>query len=330
MRCRYPKPAQQRGAALIIALLVVAIVVLLAASTSSDFLVLFRKVENQLHSQQAAMYLQGAETVARQVLLVDSERSPDFDNASEGWLNEPMQYPMDYGSVGGLLVDLQGRFNINNLVVGTATSGNYTVDQQRFIRLLQSLPVEPNIDLLRAEEITNAVIDWMDSDSTERSPGGAEGYFYSAAEPPRRPANRSLVSVSELRWVNGISAEIYAQLEPFLTVWPVNGGNLNINTMDPRLLVIFNQAGTLSPLNDADVQTLLDAREQNGGFDAVEDFAAIAGLPADLDFTAVGVKSNYFLLLANTQFLDRTYRSQTVLYRDDNSVKVVARSQGGF
>jgi flagellar biosynthesis protein FlhB len=43
---------RQSGAALILALVVVTVVVLLASTLQSDFFVTFKRVENQLHSQQ--------------------------------------------------------------------------------------------------------------------------------------------------------------------------------------------------------------------------------------------------------------------------------------
>ena len=55
----------QRGATLIVALVVVLLVVMLATRISSDYLVLFRTVENQTAVGQARAYLRGAESVAK-------------------------------------------------------------------------------------------------------------------------------------------------------------------------------------------------------------------------------------------------------------------------
>jgi general secretion pathway protein K len=320
-----------RGAALVVALLVVAVVTLLAVTLSSDFLLLFRRVENQLHGEQAHSYLRGAEGVARAVLLQDLLRGNARDSLDEPWQDE-LQFATDFGWIAGRLHDVQGRFNLNALGQSAAPAeGGYSVAQERFIRLLQALPLEEKPTLEEAQAIAEAVTDWIDADDTVSGFGGAESDYYARVEPASgRPANRAIASPSELRWVKGMRADVYRALEPLVTAWPALGGGININTAPPPVLASINARGDLQPLAQADLETLLEARGETG-FDDVA--AAFSGGPfegREIDVGDLGVGSNYFMLEAETEFMGRPYRLYSLLRRNpgDNSVRVIARSYG--
>src|SRR5690606_7873083 len=215
--------APQRGAALVVALLIVAMVVMLATALSSDFLLMFRRVENQLYSEQAYAYLQGAEELARAALLQDIQRDRsggDNDNLAEPWAQE-RQFPTDYGWIAGRLEDLGGRFNVNNLAQRrSGDSAAHSPAQNQFIRLLLALPLADPLGLDQAQSLTEAISDWLDTDEVVRGLGGAESQYYAQAEPGGRSANRAMASSSELMWVKGMTPPIYRALAPLITVWP--------------------------------------------------------------------------------------------------------------
>ena len=54
------------------------------------------------------------------------------------------------------------------------------------------------------EELADAILDWIDEDSTPR-PQGAEAEHYQALEPPYLPANRPPVNLAELLQVRGVT-----------------------------------------------------------------------------------------------------------------------------
>lgn len=316
----------QGGAALVVAMLIVLLVASLAVSVSSDFLVLFRKVENQLHSQQAYQYLVGAEGLGRQVILADSGTT--IDHRNEGWLDQPIVFANDQGQFSGQLADLQGRLNLNSLQSITTANGSSTrsANQERFIRLLQTLEVDPVIDLFTAEEIANAVFDWLDVDEIER-PGGAESLTYGDADVPYRSANQLMADVSELRWVKGISAEIYSALLPHITVW--GDGKININTASEQLLRSLNKKGQLSPLTAADIAVL--SEEQSVEADGFSDLSIFSSDPIlsniNIDERDLVVASKVFLLNTQLLFLDREYQLRSVIKRTANGAVVIARSE---
>lgn len=336
------KSRSERGAALIVALLVVAMVVMLATALSSDFLLMFRRVENQLYSEQAYAYMRGAEALSRAALLYDLQADDKIDkerndNAAEDWA-QPQQYPTDYGWIGGQLEDLQGRFNLNSLTAASQQQpGVYTSAQKQLIRLLLALRLEEPLGLDQAQALTDAITDWIDDNSEVGGLSGAESEFYESADPPSRPANRALVGPSELMMVKGMTPAIFRALAPLVTVWPHTATNagININTAPVEVLRSLGNVDDMQPLTDGEVEVLLEAR-QPPKFVAKEDLEKIlkSGVFANrkADAGAV-VASDYFLLNTVTDFQGHRYAMRSILHRKSEtktSVDVIARSFGDW
>lgn len=325
--------SRQSGAALIVALMVVALVAMLAITLGNDFMVATKRVQHQVYSQQAFTYLLGADGFARKWLLDDIKEDNASDSEFDIW-NAALDIPTDQGLLSGQLSDLQGRFNLNNLSQNAPSGGekNYSEDQKRFIRLLQTLELESQIDVSTAEELSNALRDWLDSNDEESSPGGAESGYYSDNKPYGRIANRAMVRVSELRMVKGFSAEIVDALSPHVRVFPSEeggGGDININTATLNVLRSLNAKDELEPLNIGDAQFIIEERESKEGLEdlSVLDEGSLKGLgivPAGLGF-----KSDYFLLSTETLFLDQWFRLYSIIYRntDEKTIRVVARNK---
>ncbi|EEF23742.1 General secretion pathway protein K, putative, partial [Ricinus communis] len=227
-------------------------VVVLAASLGSDFLLMFRRVENQIYSEQAQAYLLGAEGVARAALVQDTLRKGPNDNLAEDWA-KPQRFPTDYGWITGQLEDLEGRFNLNTLDSGTGSTNpqnrQFSEPQLVLMRLLQTLPLAEPLKPDQAQELVETITDWVDVNDTVNGLGGAESEYYARAEPPRLPANRALASPSELMWVKGMTPEIYRALAPLVTVWPPQKGAINLNTAPPAILASLNGPNVQTPLS---------------------------------------------------------------------------------
>ncbi len=334
---------RQRGAALVVALLVVAMVVMLATTLSSDFLLMFRRVENQLYSEQAYAYLLGAESLARAALLQDLQQDTQkgsggsTDNLAEPWA-KPQQFPTDYGWIAGVIEDVQGRFNINSLTGKgpTAPPGDYSESQQYFIRLLLSLKLEQPLAIDQAQALTEAITDWIDDDDDVSGLGGAESQYYAQAAPPGRPANRPLVSPSELMWVKGMTPEIYRALAPLIGIWPGSNAKavspkmgFNVNTAPPgvlRSLGVSAGAGdskSFEPLTDSELDVLLQYRDKQPIRDLNE--LTTLSLNKKIDVTQLRLSSDYFVLNAETDFQGHRYGLHSLLYRDPDPSKKLVR-----
>lgn len=329
---------RQRGAALIIALLIVATVVTLVVTLAGDFLLPFRRTENLLHQQQAFNYLLATEGISRQVLLLDQGATTE-DSINEVWATEEVLYPTPEGAISAKLSDLQGRLNLNSLDYtpnpNNPGAAQYSTQQQRFIRLLQVLPLDQRgqtLDQYSAENLANAVFDWVDTNDDIRSPGGAESYTYSAYDPPMKAPQEQIVEISELRWVQGITDEIYRALKPFVTIWPKSGGQLNINTAPVEIIRSFNNDENLQPMSLADAERFVEERFTQGSFTDVSDAIEDAGLKSlDLDVNDTTTRTQYFQLQAVTEFVGRQFYLTSVIRRAGTpanpDIKVISRNQ---
>src|SRR6185503_17930158 len=192
----------QRGMALLTAILVVAIGTIIAVNLLWEGTLDQRRAEAALASDQGLMYVQGAEAWAADILRQDLVDSPDSDHLGEQWAIELPALPVDGGTIAGKLEDLQGRFNINNLI--DRNGGENELARRQFERLLSLLEVDP--------ALAGAVVDWLDPDTDQRFPSGGEDPTYSDAEPPYHTANSTITSVSELLAVAGFDRESYQRV----------------------------------------------------------------------------------------------------------------------
>lgn len=326
---------RQRGAALIVAMLVFALAASLVVAMKSEFNRFFERTANILLAEQAQAYLRGAEELAAMALIRDYDKDKakgqERDDLSEDWARPPPPFALDgIGWMKGELRDLQGRFNLNALVEsglpkgeGRSTPRRFTSAQEQFIRLLQTLG-DAAVSEQEAKAITESISDWLDADS-EPLQDGAEENFYYGLTPAYRAANRSMTSVSELRAVANVTPEIYQALLPWVTVLPDAATTLNIHTAEPTLLRSINADGDLTPLSEADGESLGEALFQDKNeFLASSVFAGKQDRMVEIK-KRLGVESNYFLLEAQVEVAGRKMRLYSVLHRQNRTIKAIAR-----
>ena len=296
----------------------------------------------------------------------DARAEVASDHLGEVWARPPTPYPLDAGGwMSGRIEDLQGRLNLNLLAelqsggqttsdandAGDAedTSKEMAVDnppqqtasaaaddptrrwnatQKMFIRLLQALG-EASLPLEEAMALTEAVTDFIDHDAERRLSGAEEG-DYRYADYPYLPANRALASVSELRAVRGMTEPVYLALAPLVTAWPDGGGRLNILTCPLPVLRSVNGDDQLSPLAEIEAQRLDDLRREG-------EIGAVADLLADPAFEGqsmmqleplLGIRSDWFLLDATVELVERERHLFSVLHRTTDRTVAVFRSEG--
>lgn len=351
----------QRGAALVIALLVFAICAALIVAMKADFELFYQRGANSFLAEQGYAYLRGAEDLAALALVLDydTDQAEDSkrDDLTEIWARGQPPFPLEDGS--GLmrgvrpdprdgarflfLEDLQGRFNLNNLP-GQASSGGgggeseegeesassrFTPAQAQFIRLLQTFE-EPRLSQQQAIAVTEALLDWLDTDATPRA-FGAEDDYYFGQEPAYRAANRPLSSVTELRAVANITPDLYQALAPWVTVWPREGGStLNIHTAPPRLLQTLNADDDLTPLSPDEALGMAELRDEVGfaDKDAFLDQPVYAERQKEGLASLLGETSSWYLLSALVEVADRNRHLYSVLHRNQRRVESRARSAG--
>lgn len=250
--------AKIRGVALITALLIMALISTLTYALEWNNALDLRRTVVMLNRDQAIQVALGAESWIQSMLRQDLEDS-DADHLGEIWASDLPGLPIDGGELFGVIEDLQGRFNVNNLV---ASDGN--IDQpslEQFQRLLTALDIDPRFAGLAA--------DWIDANQEAAFPDGAEDPIYTSLAPPYRAANQPLSSVSELAAIEGIDKVSMDVLLPHIVALPGRTG-INVNTATGPVLQSLDEDFTA-----ADVERLLEERQESGFGDIGKAFSSL-------------------------------------------------------
>lgn len=302
-----PAGSRQRGVALITALLVVSLVTVIAVAMATRQHIDVRLTGNLVHGEQAYAYALAAESWARVILRRDDNQS-DHDSLDEDWATALPPIAVEGGQVSGKIEDLQGRFNINNLIKQDGKVSE--ADVAYFRRLLEILKLEP--------ALTDALLDWIDVDIDVRFPDGAEDENYLSGSIPYRAANRPLVSTSELRLVAGFDQNTVQLLEPYVTALPART-LINVNTASPVVLLAMNKDFTQS-----DVDALITGRGKTG-YATVQAFMGQDALAGRELAEPVDVRSHYFLVHTDVIIGEGQAHLESLLVRDKGKTRVLSR-----
>jgi len=308
---RYCGKSWQRGLALLMAMLVMSLATMTAVSLTSEQQLFFRRTENLLYHEQAYAYLLGAEDWGKHILARDLNANKT-DSLLDDWAKVLPPIPVEGGSIGGSVEDLQGRFNINNLA-----DPKDKVSLDAFRELLEINKIPP--------DLTNAVLDWLDPDQQARFPNGAEDVDYLQGERPYRAGNNMMASVSELLYVKGFTYKMYEALAPALAALPASGVRVNVNTANPLVLRML-----VKGLSEQDAEQLAKQLAEKPVSD-IKDFlgdSLIAGKPVSTN--AIDVQSSYFMVHAFAKIGRARGTLDSLIQRiSTDSVKTLQRSQGG-
>jgi general secretion pathway protein K len=131
------------------------------------------------------------------------------------------------------------------------TADEFTRNQMR--RLFTLLEIEP--------DLVNPFIDWIDKNDDEE-PGGAETSHYNGLDRPYNCKNSPMETISELRLIKGINADIYNKVSRYLTIYPYPAkdksdiiNTINLNTADPLVIKSLDPA-----IDDGEVERIIQNR----------------------------------------------------------------------
>lgn len=308
----------QRGVALLVAILLVALGTLMAAALAYENAMTARRGAATYSLDEAVLVAQGAEALAAYGLRTIYQNDPKHTYAAQGW-GKPVG-PIEV--VPGVMLeasleDLQGRFNLNNLV---DTQGNPDALQvTAFSNLLASVGLE--------SKWVGYIIDWIDWNNTPSIPDGAEDSVYMGQTPPYRSANLYITSISELMALPGFDRERYLALAPYVTALP-HGTQVNICTAPGKVLDAY--------LGHADFGSDQDSLAKNravapGCFPTRADYDAVFADPqlrGKVD-QKIGETSSYFRLTSVITIGSAEFNLYSLLYQDrfgDKKVRPILRS----
>lgn len=131
----------------------------------------------------------------------------------------------------------------------------------------------------RVDELTDAFLDWIDTDDDVRS-NGAEAADY--ARLGYRPRNGAMRTVGELAMVRGMDRTLYDRLAPAVTVFFGGAGAFDPATAHPLAIAVMTETGMGSP------EVIARQREWAGQRTALEPdgLPALGGRPLTVRVTA--------------------------------------------
>ncbi len=185
-----------RGIALVVVLWMRTLLAVIAASFTTTTRTETRLARNLVENAKAEALADAA--VHRAIVgLLDGD--PDARWAADGTLYE---FAMDDGTARITIQDETGKIDLN------AGSQN----------LMVALLDAADVPLAEADSLSDAIIDYRDSDD-QRRPSGAEDDDYRDAGLPWGAKDRPFEAVEELRRVLGMTPELYDRISPYLTVY---------------------------------------------------------------------------------------------------------------
>jgi general secretion pathway protein K len=298
-----------RGVALITAMLISALATIVAANLAWDSALHVRRTTIILNHDQAMQVALGAESWVIGILHQDKEDS-QTDHLGEIWATDLPGLPVEGGEVFGSVRDLQGRFNVNNLVDQNGEVEEESLEQ--FRRLLNALDIDPRFAGIAA--------DWIDTDLDASFPDGAEDSIYTGMLPPYRAANQSLTSISELAAIEGMNKQTFDILKSHISALP-GRTSVNVNTATAAVLQSLDENMSVS-----DVEALVAEREA-GGFTDIE--TSFASLVAPDVLNRLEDSSQYFQLKVIVRIDTVLFTMYSLLQRNDRGdVTPILRSFG--
>ncbi|MEE8378942.1 MAG: type II secretion system minor pseudopilin GspK [Gammaproteobacteria bacterium] len=315
-------PRKQDGVALITAILIAALVSVIAVSMATRQTLDIRRTGNMLEADQAYMYALGMEELAVQVLAIDQRDAGGVDSLTEDWATPLPLTVVEGGSVAGSVEDMQGRFNLNNLI-----GANNRIDPNQ-VRAFQAILAQvsaANEKIQISPFMANRVVDWIDAD-LDSSADGAEDLEYLNADIPYRTSNQFMASPTELGAMLGMSPEDMGALLPFVSALPITT-TVNINTASETVLLGLHQGITASIAGE-----LVEFRNESV-FENRADFERRLldnySIPAN-EISPFDINSSYFLVSIDASIGRTQLRMYSLLERIDGRVRTIRRSIGTY
>lgn len=291
----------ERGLAAVTAILIVAVAASAATLMLSQQSAMLDQTMMVASRAQAEQYALAGFDWARGVLAEDARRAKEVDSLDEGWAQPIAALPVERAIVSGAIVDEQGKFNLNNVVLNGTKSD---VDVRILRELLAAAGLSP--------DLCDAVVDWIDAESDPAGGAGAEDAYYLSLAKPYRPANKAMVQVEELYRVRGFDAKAVAKLRPYVTALPART-TINANTASDVVM-----AATFGATRDA-VAPLIAARRSKAfqSSTAFDDFVRKARLNPVAN--VFDVKSAYYSVRIQVDQDDVRLAADALVRRADNA-----------
>ena len=334
-------PARQRGIALLVAILLVALGTIIAADIAYRSAMAARRSTATVSFEEALLVAEAAEALSAYGLkaILSSGGKSGAINAANVNAQQPWNTPVGpIEVVPGVtleaqLEDLQGRFNLNWLVISASANGLPGGNGNNAQRPANENPVgapvpgQPNPQAVAAFrkllELSNVdpkwadmVVDWIDADNQPQTQG-AEDSAYMGQNPPYLAANQYITSTTELLALPGFGRENYEKIAPFIAALPPSS-TLNICTARGRVLDAFIPAGSSEWEDEAALAKNRAGAPPPGCFPTSQVYSNTFGAQAGTNFNAslFAETSSYFRLSSLVTIGSAEFNLYSLLYLD--------------
>jgi general secretion pathway protein K len=310
---------KQHGLALISIMVMVTLMTILLSGIFYRHQLDIVRAIRVISGEQAMLLALSTESWALNVFVEDDK---EVDHLNEDWARQIPVLPIEGGTVTGKIIDLQGRFNLNNFTY-YASAKTWQKESEdinganliaTYTRLLESLELDAG--LARAA----VIVDWIDSNSGLISSDGAEDDEYYRLGKAYVAANAMMVEPEELALLRGYQINDVMTLADSISALPAQT-LLNINTADKRLLMALHQ-----DIDETAADEIIDQRPFGG---EPEFYATVDGLinstvSAKILFAdLVAIKSRYYVMQADVRLGDVRIQLDSYIERNDDGQAAV-------
>ncbi len=198
-------------------------------------------VRHRDQAREAEALVRGGLRVAETLILEDLRSKflePRTSTLHDDWSRIGAAPLLDEGrrSLVVEVEDLGGRFPLNAIAGAEPDGEQWLAWRDFFEAVIEEMPGRPEDKLYDPEELVEALVDWVDADDLDAG-GSPEARRYEARDTPVRPPDRPLLSLDELRQVEGFDGRLVEALRPYVSVHPLAATwRLNLNTAPPWVL----------------------------------------------------------------------------------------------
>lgn len=313
-----PHSRRQSGIALLAMLILSTIVMITMAGIFYRHQMDIAAARQVFTTEQASLLALSGESWGKRLLQQD-QRGADVDSLEDDWARSMPPMPVEGGTLTGCIIDLQGRFNLNNL------SGYDSESWREALGDMATSYVEAYLNLLALNDLESddsraaVVVDWIDADNELIAGFSAEDADYLAGETSGLAANRMLSSVDEVGALAGYSAAEIAPIKAYLSALPAVTP-INVNTASAQLLT------ALIPLvNDAVIEELVASRpfrDKQAFFRFLDQAVGHLGMDdirTHLSGDLISVNSDFFAMVAEVELDGVRMRLTSRIYRPDGA-----------
>ncbi len=261
---------------------------------------------HRVHFKEKSYYMARSAYSGLATLL--SMEDSSFDSLQDQWAQEipPYHFPDEQVYLRVEVEDMERYFNVNS-IMGDGDQVNDRQEKQ-FRRLLNVLQINP--------DLSNAFLDWIDTDEERRVPGGADGLDY--RDIPAKGGR--LDSLEEILLIKGIEREDYLGrvssgqavpgLRDVLTVH--SSGKVNVNTAGREILLSLDDEMT------ENIALEIIRRREETPFRSMDDLRELPGISHDMLYRLKqisDIKSEYFKIKITVESYQKDSESLTVIVK---------------